>query len=144
MPVLSELRRIRGLRALSQRELQKRSGVSAASISWIEAGREAHPSTQRKLAAALGVDPAELVEPIPALDPVLAQRNAKSAQLEAAIRYLEYLAEAVKSGHEGWWQSGRAGEVLDGRRRDYDRHGLLELGERSNRVAELLEELTRE
>lgn len=56
--------RLRGLReraSLSQMELAERSGVSRATIADLEAGkRPARPSTRRKLAAALRVEPHEL------------------------------------------------------------------------------------
>jgi transcriptional regulator with XRE-family HTH domain len=47
---------------MSQRELAAASGVSQTTIYKIEAGKvEARPSTTRKLAAALGVEPKELM-----------------------------------------------------------------------------------
>jgi len=50
--------------ALSLRELAARSGVGASAISEIERGlRQPHPSTIRKLAAALGVEPRDLLKP---------------------------------------------------------------------------------
>ena len=59
-------RRLRELRervSLSQMELSERSGVSRATIADLELGkRGAQPKTRRKLAAALGVEPWELVE----------------------------------------------------------------------------------
>ena len=61
-------RRLRELRervSLSQMELSERSGVSRATIADLELGkRGAQPKTRRKLAAALGVEPWELVEDI--------------------------------------------------------------------------------
>jgi transcriptional regulator with XRE-family HTH domain len=45
------------------RELEEKSGVSYNTIWRIEAGRQgAHPRTLRKLAEALGVEPAELTK----------------------------------------------------------------------------------
>jgi transcriptional regulator with XRE-family HTH domain len=56
------LRLVRDRRALSQVDLAKRSGVAQRSISELENGqRSARPSTVRKLARALKVDPAELM-----------------------------------------------------------------------------------
>ncbi len=56
------MRELRRLRVLTLRELEEESGVSYNTIWRLENGhREARPSTIRKLAAALGVDPAELV-----------------------------------------------------------------------------------
>ena len=54
------LRDVRHRLALSQEELAARSGVARSTIIKLEAGRDAWPSTVRKLAAALGVKPAEL------------------------------------------------------------------------------------
>jgi transcriptional regulator with XRE-family HTH domain len=58
--ICKELRRER---VLSLRELEERSGVSYNTIWRIEDGRQgAHPQTIRKLAEALGVEPAELLK----------------------------------------------------------------------------------
>jgi len=54
------LRDVRHRMALSQEELAEKSGVARSTIIKLEAGRDAWPSTVRKLAAALGVKPAEL------------------------------------------------------------------------------------
>ena len=65
MPRISgdRLRKVRGKRLLSQRELAERAGLSPTTILKLESGRvdEPHPRTIRKLADALEVDPAELV-----------------------------------------------------------------------------------
>ena len=59
---VQRLRELRRLRVLTLRELEEESGVSYNTIWRLENGhREARPSTIRKLAAALGVDPGELV-----------------------------------------------------------------------------------
>ena len=59
---MKKLRELRRLRVLTLRELEEESGVSYNTIWRLENGhREARPSTIRKLATALGVDPAELV-----------------------------------------------------------------------------------
>jgi transcriptional regulator with XRE-family HTH domain len=47
---------------LTQEDLAEKSGVHPTSISKIENGGTARQSTIRKLAAALGVDPRELVK----------------------------------------------------------------------------------
>ncbi len=58
-----QLRALREARFLSHRDLAKRADVSPTSVLNLEAGRvEAQRRTVRKLAEALGVDPAELVE----------------------------------------------------------------------------------
>jgi transcriptional regulator with XRE-family HTH domain len=61
---LTRLRAIRERKALSQQELADRAGVSRVAIVRIENGAsEPYPSTVRKLAAALNVEPHELMEP---------------------------------------------------------------------------------
>jgi len=54
------LRDVRHRLALSQEELAEKSGVARSTIIKLEAGRDAWPSTVRKLAQALGVKPADL------------------------------------------------------------------------------------
>jgi len=57
------LKRLRTLRALTQAELADRAGVTTATVARIERDEiEPRMTTLRKLAAALEVDPAELVE----------------------------------------------------------------------------------
>ena len=66
MVKLTNLRAIRERQALSQAELADRAGISRVSVVRIENGdAEPYPSTTRKLAAALGVAPADLMEPAP-------------------------------------------------------------------------------
>ena len=57
---MPRLRDVRHRMALSQEELAEKSGVARSTIIKLEAGRDAWPSTVRKLATALGVKPAEL------------------------------------------------------------------------------------
>jgi transcriptional regulator with XRE-family HTH domain len=58
-----KLRYWRLRRVLTQEELAERSGVAEATISRIESGhQEARISTTRKLAAALEIEPGELIE----------------------------------------------------------------------------------
>ena len=58
------LRRVRERRLLTQAELAARAGVQRVTINRIETGATlARFSTVRRLAAALGVDPAELMAP---------------------------------------------------------------------------------
>lgn len=57
------LKRIRLRRAMSQRKLAEAAGMSQRAIVDLETDkREPHPSTLGKLAKALGVEPAELIE----------------------------------------------------------------------------------
>lgn len=61
MPKTPRLREWRERATLSQEELKERSGISRATIADLEAGnRGAQPRTIRSLAAALGVEPADL------------------------------------------------------------------------------------
>lgn len=61
MQETSRLKELRERAALSQMDLAARSGVSRATIADLEAGkRPARPSTRRKLAEALGIEPHEL------------------------------------------------------------------------------------
>jgi transcriptional regulator with XRE-family HTH domain len=58
----TNVRRLRELRALSQRELAARAGLSVTTVNRIEIGRRKPiPRTVRKLAGALGVSPEELL-----------------------------------------------------------------------------------
>ncbi len=60
---VQKLRELRQRRVLTLRELEERSGVAYNTIWRLENGRGgAQPRTIRKLAAALGVDPEELVK----------------------------------------------------------------------------------
>jgi transcriptional regulator with XRE-family HTH domain len=63
---LTRLRRLREEAALSQQELAEKSGVSRAALVKIEACEsEPRPSTLRKIAAALGARPRDLMERLP-------------------------------------------------------------------------------
>ena len=59
--MLRRLREIREAQALSQRALAAKAAVTQATIVRAERGEDIYPSTHRKLADALGVDPRELV-----------------------------------------------------------------------------------
>lgn len=55
------LRELREMRVLSMRDLEERSGVSYHTVWRLENEKSgAHPRTIRRLAEALGVDPADL------------------------------------------------------------------------------------
>jgi transcriptional regulator with XRE-family HTH domain len=63
MPEVPNLKRVRNEYPLTVRELAEMSGVSYDTITKVENGhREARPSTIRKLARALRVEPRELME----------------------------------------------------------------------------------
>lgn len=62
MPQLPNLKSVREGYPLTMRELEERSGVSRNTVSDIENHRQnARPSTVRKLAQALGVEPKDLI-----------------------------------------------------------------------------------
>ena len=57
------VRELRTLSALTQEELAERAGITATALSRIERNEaEPRPSTLRKLAAALGVEPRYLIK----------------------------------------------------------------------------------
>jgi transcriptional regulator with XRE-family HTH domain len=60
---VEKLKELRRRKVLTLRELEAVSGVSYATVWRLESGRatDARPSTIRKLAAALGVEPEELI-----------------------------------------------------------------------------------
>ena len=60
---LTRLRAVRERKALTQDELASMAGVSRQTVLKIEGGLEPRPPTIRKLANALGVEPADLMEP---------------------------------------------------------------------------------
>ena len=64
----ANIRRLRELRALSQRELAVRASLSVTTVNRVEGGqRKPMPRTVRKLADALGVTPEELLAEQPRL-----------------------------------------------------------------------------
>ena len=66
MPLLPGLRRLRLEAALTQRELAERAGVTPHTVSDLEQQLvKARPSTMRKLAAALHVEPRDLMGDLP-------------------------------------------------------------------------------
>ncbi len=57
-----KVKRLRDERALTQGELAEKAGLTVAALSRIERNNaEPRPTTRRKLAEALGVDPSELI-----------------------------------------------------------------------------------
>jgi transcriptional regulator with XRE-family HTH domain len=64
MALAENLRRLRASRYLSQSELAAKAGISKPTVLRLERGDcLPHPRTIRALAAALGVEPAELATP---------------------------------------------------------------------------------
>ena len=65
MVKLTRLKDVRQRKALTQQQLADRAGVNRVTIARIEGGKdEPFPTTVRKVADALGVDPEELLEPV--------------------------------------------------------------------------------
>ena len=62
MVKLTRLRTIRERAALTQRELAASAGTTQATIARLERGEEGRPTTARKLARALRVRPADLMD----------------------------------------------------------------------------------
>ena len=69
MAKLTRLRAIRERRALTQEELAHLAVINRVTLNTIEMGRsEPRAGTVRRLAQALGVEPADLMAPDPVLD----------------------------------------------------------------------------
>jgi len=65
MAKLTRLKDVRQRKALTQQQLAEKAGVNRVTIARIEGGKdEPFPTTLRKVADALGVEPAELLEPV--------------------------------------------------------------------------------
>jgi len=59
---LTRLREARNLAFLTQRELAEKAGMTQATIARLETGQtKARPTTTRRLAQALGIEPKELI-----------------------------------------------------------------------------------
>lgn len=65
MALVPRLRRVRERQALTMRELAAQAGVALGTVYRLEHGKPAELPTVRKLAAALGVRPHELMAPEP-------------------------------------------------------------------------------
>ena len=65
MVKLTRLKALRERQALTQEELARKAGINRVTLARIETGAEPYPATVRKLAEALGVEPAALMEPLP-------------------------------------------------------------------------------
>ena len=115
MSGLTALKTLREEQALSQRDLAKLSGVAQDSIGQIERGeRKARPSTIRKLAEALGVEPSKLLS---GHTGVSKERRLTKAEmrdrLEDEIAWLRYVL-----GHEA------AGFGTGVKEDDYEEYGV--------------------
>jgi transcriptional regulator with XRE-family HTH domain len=96
-PAWTPLRYYREQASLSQRELARLAGLTQATVHKAERTQELRPSTRRKLAAALGIAPAQLLdrrvtpEPTPRRGVDLAEEARRlglpqlAADIEAAV-----------------------------------------------------------
>jgi transcriptional regulator with XRE-family HTH domain len=63
---LTRLRMWRERKALTQQQLAEKAGLTRVTVARVEAGlEEPYPTTVRKLANALGLEPEELMDPLP-------------------------------------------------------------------------------
>jgi transcriptional regulator with XRE-family HTH domain len=63
---LARLRMWRERKALTQQQLAGRAGITRVTVARVEAGlEEPYPTTVRKLANALGLEPEDLMDPLP-------------------------------------------------------------------------------
>src|SRR5437764_1132772 len=100
MVMLGRLKGAREARALTQRELAARAGLTPATIGRLEVGKvAARPSTLSRLAHVLGVEPDELVGP--------AERNGsarasarQAPQRHPAVEWLAGLEAELRARHE--------------------------------------------
>ena len=85
MVKLARLKSVRQRKALTQQQLAEKASVSRVTVSRLEGGRdEAFPTTVRKLAAALGVEPEDLSEAASRHD---GDPRAKLAQVSDALAH---------------------------------------------------------
>lgn len=109
---LDNLKQVRSLKGLTQKELAQRSDISQPEISRLERGMEATPSDAALLSDVLGVDPEELAKPVgpvsinvnPAeVGPVMELINAYRQDPSVLALVTEYLRrEAEKQGSAQW------------------------------------------
>ena len=63
---LARLRMWRERKALTQQQLAEKAGVTRVTVARVEASlEEPYPTTVRKLANALGLEPEDLMDPLP-------------------------------------------------------------------------------
>ncbi len=90
------IRVLRSIKHISQRELARRAGLSAATLNRIERGvKRPAPDELERLAAALAVTPADLAQgPVPPSDP--AARERRLAQTQGARHCARVTRQADK------------------------------------------------
>src|SRR4051812_5183614 len=93
---LTRLKDVRQRKALTQQQLAERAGVNRVTIARIEGGKdEPFPTTVRKVADALGVEPEDLLEPVAEPVPngpssVPANSTAADLALDARITVVDH------------------------------------------------------
>jgi transcriptional regulator with XRE-family HTH domain len=105
---IPKLREMRELQGLTQKDLADVSGVSVRSIAGYEGGASVRPNTARKLATALDVKVADLVEVAPPKARALPPRDAETA---AAPPSVEWAIAASDEEYEGWIQTASAPDL---------------------------------
>ena len=97
---LDNLKQVRSLKGLTQKELAQRSGISQPEISRLERGMEATPTDTTVFSSVLDVDPEELAKPVgpvsinvnPAeVEPVMELINAYRQDPSVLAQVREYL-----------------------------------------------------
>jgi DNA-binding XRE family transcriptional regulator len=95
MARLTRLKDVRLRKALTQQQLAERAGVNRVTIARIELGTdEPFPTTVRRVADALGVEPEELLEPVTGSEPNGA-RGASGPDITLGSRIAIVEADAV-------------------------------------------------
>lgn len=130
---MEALKHIRLQKGWSQKDLADRAGIGQDTISGIESGRrEPHPSTLRKLAAALGVQIAEFFSE-PVLSKVDMALSPWPEEIPVQERSRSKLADAITTSAQSWIDfvtspDADEGEISGIVRAAVDLYGLL--GER--------------
>ena len=91
---IPNLREMRELQGLTQKELADVSGVSLRSVAGYEGGASVRPNTARKLAEALDVKVADLVD-----DEVLFKASYSSENFDEVMNEAEEVIRGAKSHH---------------------------------------------
>jgi transcriptional regulator with XRE-family HTH domain len=104
--VAANVRRLRGLRGWTQKELAKRTGVTEGEMGKFESGRRAlRTGTIARLAAALGVEVHELL--VPSLVGASCRRRGVRNPIERVCRDVAENVYRLR-GLRGWTQAGLA------------------------------------
>ncbi len=141
MQKTSQLKRLREARALSQEDLGELAKVSRATITDLESGRRpARPSTRRKLAAALGVEVGDLLEP--ENPKAQASRGAGRQSGKKKVDVVSFLraVEDVAQRSHARWQERVGGRLAGESDAPIEAGAVQELGDQLADLSEALEE----